>query len=443
MYQIGSILKTIREERAFQLLDVQERTGIDLSQLSRIENGKRLPTVDQLGRLSTLYGIDNKIMLVQRESDKIVTSFDDLNIGLESLDAAKDKLILGQKYLNMFRDLYLSEPVALYSRRYIGSKTKLLDWIFDTIQEETYNVHSFCDIFAGTGVVANRAISLYDHVIINDFLYSNNIIYKAFFGVGEWNKEKLCDIITGYNSLDSSKLRANYFSKNYGGKFFEMSEAKRIGYIRQDIEDRKNCLTEKEYCILLTTLIYNIDKIANTLGHFEAYIQKPIEHKPLYLKLIDAHSFPQVDIYREDSNQLARIIKADVVYIDPPYNSRQYSRFYHVYETLVKWDKPELFGVAMKPAPENMSDYCSGRAAQAMRDLVTHLNTRYIAVSYNNTYKSKSSSSENKIRLEELTEILKSVGRTQVFEHDYRAFNAGKTDFKDHKEFLFITHVNE
>lgn len=443
MYQIGSILKTIREERAFQLLDVQERTGIDLSQLSRIENGKRLPTVDQLGRLSTLYGIDNKIMLVQRESDKIVTSFDDLNIGLESLDAAKDKLILGQKYLNMFRDLYLSEPVALYSRRYIGSKTKLLDWIFDTIQEETYNVHSFCDIFAGTGVMANRAISLYDHVIINDFLYSNNIIYKAFFGVGEWDKEKLCDIITGYNSLDSSKLRANYFSKNYGGKFFEMSEAKRIGYIRQDIEDRKNCLTEKEYCILLTTLIYNIDKIANTLGHFEAYIQKPIEHKPLYLKLIDAHSFPQVDIYREDSNQLARIIKADVVYIDPPYNSRQYSRFYHVYETLVKWDKPELFGVAMKPAPENMSDYCSGRAAQAMRDLVTHLNTRYIAVSYNNTYKSKSSSSENKIRLEELTEILMSVGRTQVFEHDYRAFNAGKTDFKDHKEFLFITHVNE
>lgn len=443
MYQIGSILKTIREERAFQLLDVQERTGIDLSQLSRIENGKRLPTVDQLGRLSTLYGIDNKIMLVQRESDKIVTSFDDLNIGLESLDAAKDKLILGQKYLNMFRDLYLSEPVALYSRRYIGSKTKLLDWIFDTIQEETYNVHSFCDIFAGTGVMANRAISLYDHVIINDFLYSNNIIYKAFFGVGEWDKEKLCDIITGYNSLDSSKLRANYFSKNYGGKFFEMSEAKRIGYIRQDIEDRKNCLTEKEYCILITTLIYNIDKIANTLGHFEAYIQKPIEHKPLYLKLIDAHSFPQVDIYREDSNQLARIIKADVVYIDPPYNSRQYSRFYHVYETLVKWDKPELFGVAMKPAPENMSDYCSGRAAQAMRDLVTHLNTRYIAVSYNNTYKSKSSSSENKIRLEELTEILMSVGRTQVFEHDYRAFNAGKTDFKDHKEFLFITHVNE
>ena len=97
----------------------------------------------------------------------------------------------------------------------------------------------------------------------------------------------------------------------------------------------------------------------------------------------------------------------------------------------------------MKPAPENMSDYCSGRAAQAMRDLVTHLNTRYIAVSYNNTYKSKSSSSENKIRLEELTEILMSVGRTQVFEHDYRAFNAGKTDFKDHKEFLFITHVNE
>lgn len=443
MYQIGSILKTIREERSFQLLDVQDKTGIDLSQLSRIENGKRLPTVDQISRLSQLYSIDNKVMLVQRESDKIVTSFDDIGIGLESLDVAKEKIMLGQQYLNVFRDFFLSNPISLSSRRYIGSKTKLLDWIFDTIQEQTQDVHTFCDIFAGTGVVADRAIHVYERVIMNDILYSNNVIYNAFFGEGEWDNAKLCDIITCYNAIDPSKLKANYFSRNFGGKFFEMSEAKRIGFIRQDIEDRKADLTEKEYNILLATLIYNIDKIANTLGHFEAYIQKPIAHKPLYLKLIDAHSLPHVEIYKEDSNQLARKIHADVVYVDPPYNSRQYSRFYHVYETLVKWDKPQLFGVAMKPAPENMSDYCSNKAANAMRDLTTHLNTRYIVVSYNNTYNSKSSSSENKIQLEELSEILNEVGPTTKFEHSHRAFNAGKTDFKDHKEFLFITKVNE
>ena len=186
-----------------------------------------------------------------------------------------------------------------------------------------------------------------------------------------------------------------------------------------------------------------MDKIANTIGHYEAYIKKSIPHRPLVMKLVDVHSFDNVQIFREDANKLARRIDCDVVYIDPPYNSRQYSRFYHVYETLVKWDKPALFGVAMKPTPENMSAYCSNKAANAMRDLVTSLKSKYVVVSYNNTYNSKSSSSENKITIEELTDILQSVGDTRIFEHKHKAFNAGKTDFKDHKEFLFITKKHE
>ncbi|MBQ8421817.1 MAG: DNA adenine methylase [Bacteroidales bacterium] len=443
MYQIGRILKTIREERSFQILDVQDQTGIDSSQLSRIETGKRLPTVEQLTRLSTLYRVDNSLLQIQRESDKIIGSIEDPAIGIISLDVAKEKLIYGHNYINMFMDSHLSQPIAISSRRYIGSKAKLIDWIFEKIEEQTENVHSFCDIFAGTGVVANEAVRRYDHVIINDLLYSNNVIYNAFFAAGEWDKNKLCDIITGYNAIDPTKLDDNYFSINFGGKFFERNESKRIGFIRQDIEDRKKDLTEKEYNILIATLIYNIDKIANTLGHYEAYIQKPIQPKPLYLKLIDVNCYPNVDIHRADSNQLARQVTCDVVYIDPPYNSRQYSRFYHLYETLVKWDMPILSGVAMKPPIENMSDYCSSKAAKAMKDLVCSIRARYIVVSYNNTYKSKSSSSENKITLEELENILREVGETVVFEHNHRAFNAGKTEFANHKELLFVTRVNE
>ena len=83
----------------------------------------------------------------------------------------------------------------LESRRYIGCKAKLVDWIFGLIQEETHEVCSFCDIFAGTGSVSNRAVRLYEHVIINDFLYSNHILYNAFFGNGEWNEDKILKII--------------------------------------------------------------------------------------------------------------------------------------------------------------------------------------------------------------------------------------------------------
>lgn len=335
------------------------------------------------------------------------------------------------------------KPIALESRRYIGSKAKLTNWIMSIIDSETENIHTFCDIFAGTAIVASEALKRYTKVIINDFLYSNNIIYKAFFGKGDYNEQKLIEIVNYYNTLDPRELSENYFSEHFGGKFYEHQTAKLIGYIRNDIEQLRTELTEKEYCILLATLIYNIDKIANTVGHFDAYIKKPIKSQPLFLRLIDAHSYTNVVIHQEDANLLVKKIKADIVYIDPPYNSRQYSRFYHLYETLVKWEQPTLFGVALKPKPENMSRYCTTKATAAFEHLVSHLQTRYIAVSYNNTYNSKSNSSENKIRLEELEAILKRCGDTKVFEHAHPFFNTGRTSFEDHKEILFITKVDE
>ena len=75
--------------------------------------------------------------------------------------------------------------------------------------------------------------------------------------------------------------------------------------------------------------------------------------------------------------------------------------------------------------------------------LVSHINSRYLVVSYNNTYHSKSTSSENKIKLEQLEEVLNKCGRTQVFNHEFKAFNSGKTEFDDHREYLFITAVDD
>lgn len=349
----------------------------------------------------------------------------------------------GSPYLSLFMEAIYFKPIPLESRRYIGSKTKLINWIMDTIKKETVNVHSFFDVFAGTGVVTKAALKTFDHVFTNDFLHSNNLIYKAFFGNGEYDQLKICDFIDRYNAIDSSTLSDNYFSLNFGDKYFEYDVAKLIGYIRQDIEDKKNNLTDKEYSILIATLIYNIDRLANTVGHFEAYIKKPIKHQPLKLRMIEAEAYENIEIFKQDSNALARTITADVAYIDPPYNSRQYCRFYHVYETLVKWDMPQLYGVAMKPAPENMSRYCTSRAVDAFEDLISNLNAKYIVVSYNNTYNSKSSSSENKITIEQITRILEKCGNTNFYECSHRFFNAGKTDFNNHKELLFITNVDE
>lgn len=348
----------------------------------------------------------------------------------------------GQEVIPLWKNAVYTKPYQLESRRYIGCKAKLTDWIFDLIKQETQDVHTFCDIFAGTGTISNRAINLYEKVIINDFLHSNNILYKAFFSAGEWNREKILNLLDAFNDIDVDSIKDNYFSVNYGGKYFDMASAKLIGHIRNVIEDIKPILTNKEYCILIASLIYSMDRIANTLGHFEAYIKKEIKPRKFIMRLVDAKSFNDVTIHQEDANILAKNIHTDIVYMDPPYNSRQYSRFYHVYEVLVKWDKPELKGDARKPAEENMSDYCRVKALDAFTDLVAHVDARYIVVSYNNTYKSKSSSSENKIKLEQIEEVLNKCGTTKVFTHKHQAFNAGKTEFEDHKEYLFITKVD-
>lgn len=348
----------------------------------------------------------------------------------------------GSDALPLWHSVIYNRPFKLESRRYIGCKAKLVDWIFDIIKREAKDAQSFCDIFAGTGSVSNRALQHYKDVIINDFLYSNQVLYTAFFANENWNKQKVFDYLDAFNNIDPDVVKSNYFSENYGGKYFDELSAKMIGHTRDVIEDIRVTLNNKEYCILLASLIYSIDKITNTLGHFEAYIKRPIEPRKFVLRPVDAHCFEGAKIFREDANQLARKIKTDIVYLDPPYNSRQYSRFYHVYEVLVKWDKPKLQGDARKPPQENMSDYCRVKALEKFTDLVANIDARYIAVSYNNTYNSKSSSSENKIKLEEIEEVLNKCGDTKVFTHSYNPFNAGKTDFADHKEYLFVTKVD-
>ncbi|KKR00606.1 MAG: D12 class N6 adenine-specific DNA methyltransferase [Candidatus Nomurabacteria bacterium GW2011_GWD2_39_12] len=328
--------------------------------------------------------------------------------------------------------------IQLHNRRYIGNKHKLIEWIFSIINKECGG-NSFADVFAGTGVVSAVATKHFKKILLNDFLHSNYIIYRAFFGKEAWDKNKIDNIIKSYNNIYGGDLEDNYFSKNFGGKFFSNNSAKIIGFIRENIEENKNNLTEREYFMLIASLLYTADKIANTVGHFDAYFKKDFVNDSFFMKPIDPIDTQEISIFQEDTNVLAKKIKADVVYIDPPYNSRQYSRFYHVLETLTKWDKPKLYGVALKPDPENMSDYCRANAKEKFAELVRDIDAQFLVVSYNNTYDSKSNSSKNKITLQEIEKILQAKGKTKVFEKNYKHFNAGNTNFNNHKEYLFVT----
>ncbi len=331
--------------------------------------------------------------------------------------------------------------IDIENRRYVGSKTKLLDWIFTLIKKECEG-DSFADIFAGTGVVSARAAKVYKKIILNDLLHSNFAAYKGFFSQEKYNEEQVLTLASYYNSIDKKQVKPTFFSKNYGGRYFTKASAEMIGFIRNDLNERRNKLSEKEYSILLTSLLYSADKIANTVGHYDAFFGKSVADKKFAFRLIHPLiKAGSVSIHREDANALVRKISADVVYIDPPYNSRQYSRFYHVLETLTLWDEPKLTGVALKRPEENMSDYCRSKAPVVFEDLINNIKAKYIVVSYNNTYNSKSNSSRNKIELEDIRRILDAKGKTKVFKKSHQAFNAGKTNFDNHQEWLFITKV--
>lgn len=335
----------------------------------------------------------------------------------------------------------------MYNRRYTGSKYKLMEWIRSLIKDNCEG-KIFFDVFAGTGVVTEYLINDYEKFIINDFLYSNEVIYKGFLLQENYDMDKLVNIVEIYNKKDRNKLKDNYVSINFGNKYFNIDDAKLIGKIREDLENKisKKEINYKEYYILLSSLLFSIDRIANTCGHYDAYrkidnIKSKFKYELILPKKLDKKQ--KLEIFREDSNKLAKKVKADIAFIDPPYNSRQYSRFYHVLENITKWEKPELYGTALKPKEENMSEYCKTSAPKIFKDLIDNLNVEYIVVTYNNTYNSKSSSSKNKITLEEIKEILEEKGKTKVFDKPYKFFNAGKTDLKNHKEYVFITKVGK
>lgn len=347
--------------------------------------------------------------------------------------------------------------MKLANRRYTGAKTKLLESIDKTLLSvfdyTKYQNLCFFDIFAGTGVVSAYFMQKpqFGHFILNDFLYSNFTIYQAFFPQETFDWQKIERIQCAFRDIEARDLESNYYSKHFGGKFFSKNDSKLIGFIRDELDEllESHVICQQEFAILLASLLYSVDRIANTVGHYDAYRKNSAPQDRFVFELIEPiKSKAKIEIYKQDSNVLSQELVAhrryiDVAFIDPPYNSRQYSRFYHLLETLTKNDKPHLYGVALKPKPENISNYCKTQAKQSFRDLVGNLAeiSKVLVVTYNNTYNANGRSNA-RLKEQEIQQILDSIGKTQIAEFDYKAFSSGKSLLKNHKERIFACQAS-
>ena len=331
------------------------------------------------------------------------------------------------------------KTTKINNRRYLGNKYKLLPFITKVAEEECDNINTVADIFAGTGAVASAFTD--KKLITNDILYSNYICHVAWFGSEAYSEEKIVGLILNYNKLQV--FEDNYMSDHFSDTYFSLEDCRKIGFIRQDIEDRYDSgeINFREKALLITSLLYAMDKIANTCGHYDAYRQGVEFEKHLELSVPEPEANLNANnvCYNMDTNELAPEIEADLVYIDPPYNSRQYCDAYHLLENVAKWEKPEVFGVARKMDRTSLkSEYCTQKAALAFESLIESIHAKYILLSYNNMANKGNDRSNAKISDEDIMRILQKKGELKVFAEDYKAFSTGKSDIKANQERLFL-----
>ncbi|MBU1148184.1 MAG: DNA adenine methylase [Candidatus Omnitrophica bacterium] len=327
--------------------------------------------------------------------------------------------------------------LQIQSRRYLGNKFKLLSFIKEIVGKKCGKIKSVCDIFAGTGVVGHELNGSDTKIISNELLYSNYISLYAWLAPEQFDKAKIADHIDMLNNIYASE--ENYVSQNFGGTYFTIENAKKIGAIREKIDELD--LNFKEKSALLTSLLYAIDKVANTCGHYDAFRRTLDTVTPIKLLVPDIrqHRNKSNEIYNEDANQLIRRIKGDVLYIDPPYNSRHYCDSYHLLENIITWNKPEAFGVAKKmPRNELKSQYCLKTASRAFDDLIKNANFKYILLSYNNMSDKGNSRSNARIKDEEIIRTLSKRGKTEIFETEFKSFTTGKSEIENHTERIFF-----
>ncbi|NFL91055.1 DNA methyltransferase [Clostridium botulinum] len=333
----------------------------------------------------------------------------------------------------------------IYNRRYLGSKQKLIEFIDSVMKEKVSEFNTFFEPFGGTGAISNYYNSKNKNIIINDLLKSNFISYNTFFGNEKYDEDKIGSVISKLNKYKVKK--ENYFSNNFGNRYFTLDNSRKIGFIRDYIDKlfKQKDINQREKDILITSLIFAADKVANTCGHYDAYREKMDSTKDLQLLMPHINNSVNIKnkLYNCDANLLSKKIISDVTYIDTPYNSRQYCDAYHLLENIALNNKPEVIGKAkkMKDRKNIKSNYCTVKAVDSFNELINNLNTEHILVSYNNMASKGNGRSNAKISNEEIIEILSSKGEVEIFSTDYNAFTTGKSKIDNHKELIYYCKV--
>lgn len=330
---------------------------------------------------------------------------------------------------------------------YIGSKQKLSPFLKSSIYSVVGKQLSdkvFCDLFAGTGSVGRSFKKEVKQVISNDMEYYSFVLNKNYIeNHKSLNYQPYLDelnALMGVNGFifneysENGKAERLYFSENNG---------KKIDAIRQKIEYWKttNQINDNLYYFLLTSLLESADKVANTASIYGAYLKhlKKSAQKEL---IIEPAIFLENDnehlVFNQNANELIKKIQGDILYLDPPYNAREYGANYHLLNTIAKYDNFIPKGKTGLRDYQK-SAYCKkNQVLSAFDDLIKNANFNYIFLSYNN---------EGLMNENDIKSVMMNYGKYELITTEYQRFKADKSENRNHKanrtvEYLHILQKN-
>lgn len=317
--------------------------------------------------------------------------------------------------------------------RYIGSKVRMLDFISDTVNETYGSVDGaiVADLFAGTCSVAEMFKAQKAKIITNDYLHFS---YSLQVAKVKLNAEPISKIPykEALDSLNALTGKDGFFfiqyttegsaRSGYNRNYFDGFNARKIDAICMQLAEWKTqeAISDDMFFLLSASLVDAITKVSNTSGTYGAFLKIDDQRKYKPLELLPFNFFDNGytnEAYCMDIDKLIDDVSGDVLYLDPPYNGRQYPPYYHILETAVLYDNPDIYGITgRRPYQELLSPLCmKDKALPVMLDLVQRAKFSDIYISY---------STDGIIDYEELCDALSVFGTVKCFFKPYRRYKS-------------------
>jgi adenine-specific DNA-methyltransferase len=334
---------------------------------------------------------------------------------------------------------------------YIGSKFQLLEWLNETILEKTgwssFSGKIVADLFAGTGIVSHNFRVKGSITISNDAEPYSSIITSAIAltvysdTIKARIKQLNQEFADGLHIRTNGFITTQYSPFNCNQRmFFTIDNARRIDWARQRIEQMK--LDQGDHDFMLASLLLSADAVSNVPAVYGCYLKsfKDKAKKPLLIKPVHQmteYAEPESTTYNEDVLNLPPIT-ADMVYLDPPYNERQYSKNYFPLN-MISLTQAELEQISLKGKtgiPDNcfLSSFCKNetKVLQSFEALLNLIQAEWVFISY---------STEATVSKDAMLTLLGKFGEVSLVERDYKRFKSFEYNKNTEiKEYLYCLH---